>query len=181
MSTTSDFLGDSATPRTIAHGGKTYAVGRLTHSRMEAYGAWLEGWVRERLVRIYGHDQALLAAKLAELEKDALAGLYEFEGQLVLGKEVWKEEERVIKGEKVKGEARGIEGGVLHTHRGRVALLATLCGCTFDEALDLVLAHPAEVAHLLELTLKESLPAPQAREDWRPLGNGQRPAEAPPA
>lgn len=177
MSTTSDFLGDDAAPRELTHGGKTYRFGRLNDARMEAYSAWLEKWVRDKLVRLYELDQATLAAKLVDLERDVLAGVYEFEGELIAGREVWKEEERGG----VRGEARAVEGGVIHTHRGRVTLVSVVCDCPREEALALILARPAEVGHLLKLTIAESFPQP-AQDDWRPLGNGQRPAaNAPPA
>lgn len=172
MSTTTTFLGDAATPREITHYGKTYRAGRLTETRMEQFSAWLEKWTRDKLVSLYGHDQPTLAAKLDELEKDVLEGVYEFTEDLIMGKEKWKPETRIIDGKEVEGEARDVEGGVLHTQRGRVTLAAVLFGCSRDEALALILAHPAETGHLLNLALTESFPP--AKDTFRAVvPNGQ--------
>ena len=179
--TTATFLGGSATPRVIDHDGKTYHVRRLDQTGMERFSAWLEEWVRGKLVTIYGHDEKALTAKLADLERDVLSGVYEFTEELVMGQEVWVPHTRILKDEttgeerEMKGEIRNVKGGVLHTHRGRVQLTAIVCGCTRDEALALIMARPEEMGHLLNLTLKESFP--RQPDSWRPVGN-ESPAQA---
>jgi hypothetical protein len=173
--TSQAFLGNSARPHSIEHAGRTYRVRRLDQTGMEAFSAWLIEWTRRQLVRVYGHDRETLRAKLAELERDALDGVYEFTEEAVLGREVWREQSRAVGGQEVRGLARDVDGGALHTHRGRVAMLAILCECSQDEALALILHRPDEVGHLLQLVLAESLPAAKEKDSWRPLPGEEGP------
>jgi hypothetical protein len=176
--TASTILGNGSAPREITHAGKTYRVGKLTQKGMSAFSDWLIDRARQRVVAFCGDDQVQMAKMLAELREDALSGVYEFLEPVVAGRPKHIPETRVIDGKEVLGHKVVIEGGALNTHHGRIHLAAILCGCNDDEALSLLITHPAEMNHLLELALAESFPETK-RDLWEPDDPNAPGAKAP--
>jgi hypothetical protein len=128
MTSTNQLLGKNAAPYTLEHGGRVYRFRLLGQVEKSAFRAWLLSRTRAVLCVLY--SGAELEEQLRTLTADAIAGVYDFGGEVATR--------------------------VLATFEGLNVLTALLAGCEPDELLDLLADREQEVRHLLELVMAES-------------------------
>lgn len=121
--------------QSIRHEGRTYTFRLLDQDGMTEWEAWLIGRARRAICAIYqGEEQA---RHLADLHREAMAGVYDFTGEL-------------------SRQALATPGGCFQ-------LASILCDCDRSQVLALVMARREECLALLHLALAQSFPGAAVR------------------
>ncbi len=160
--TTSVMMGDAAPAHSIEFGGRRYALRKMSRELGAIYKRDLVARIRDAAIEVYGEGTEGLRQELAQLTKDVVMGVYEWEETFVQGALVCEEETR----DGVKGYVLTRQGGYVRTVSGMAALMLLLFECTEKELEALIEAKRVELEHLIELTLAESLGG--TRVAWQP-------------